>query len=74
MELIYIQTRLKGEGSPELALEIRKIENLQFFKQLVQTHTIVFMNVLGLDRNLLEIMTESYKSSKPTCSEIFGVL
>ena len=29
MELIYVQTRLKGQGSPELALEIRKIENLQ---------------------------------------------
>ena len=23
--------------------------NLQFFKQLAQTHTIVFMNILGLD-------------------------
>ena len=24
MELIYVQTRLKGQSSPELALEIRK--------------------------------------------------
>ena len=34
IELIYVQTRLKGQGSPELALEERKKErktkNLQF--------------------------------------------
>ena len=29
-----------------------------FFKQLAQTHTMVSMNVLGLE-NLLEIMTEN---------------
>ena len=31
MELIYIQTRLKGQGSPELALEIRKKERLRIY-------------------------------------------
>ena len=27
-----------------------KIDNLQFFKQLIQAYTIVFINILGLDR------------------------
>ena len=42
MELIYIQTRLKGQGSHELALEIRKKERK--IEQLAQTHTIVFIS------------------------------
>ena len=56
MKFIYIQSRLKGRGSPELGLKMmRKKERkkdcrLQFFKQLVQAHRILFMNVLGLDR------------------------
>ena len=28
MQLIYAQIRLNGQGSPELALEIRKIDNI----------------------------------------------
>ena len=28
MELIYVETRLKGQGSPELALEERKKERM----------------------------------------------
>ena len=44
MELIYVQTKPKGQGSPGLALEIRKTDNLQFFKQLAQTQTMAFMH------------------------------
>ena len=54
MELIYVQTRLKGQDSLELALEQRKKErktkNFHFYRQLVQAYTIVFVYVLGLDR------------------------
>ena len=60
MDLIYVQTRLKGRSSPELALKRgkkkgrkkgrNKVDNLLFIKHLGLTCTIVFMNVLGLDR------------------------
>ena len=38
-----VQTRVNVQGSPELALEIRKKESKidNFFKHLVQTYTIV---------------------------------
>ena len=43
MKLIYIQTRLKGWGSPELALEIgkkkeRRMTNCYFFKRNLFLH------------------------------------
>ena len=55
MELIYIymyvQTRVKGQDSPELALERkREIEILQFITHLVQAYTIIFINILELVR------------------------
>ena len=58
MEQIYVQTRLKGQGSPELALEERKKQNerlriCNFYRLLFGQ--FVFMNVLGLA--CLEIMT-----------------
>ena len=46
-----IDYRLKGQGSPELALEERKKERLticNIYRLLVQTYTIVFINALGL--------------------------
>ena len=46
MELIYVQTRLKGQGSPQLALEIRK-KDRQFATAGSDTY---IMNVLSLDR------------------------
>ena len=53
MELIYVQTRVKGQGSPELALERKKkIEILQFLTHLLQAYTIIFMNVLGPVREI----------------------
>ena len=47
-----IDYRLKGQGSPELALEERKKERLTNFNRLlVQTYTIIFMSVnVGLAR------------------------
>lgn len=47
--LIYIQSRLKRQGSPELALDIRKKERVTI-TWLFQTCIIVLMSVLGLDR------------------------
>ena len=37
MELIYVQTRVNGQGSPELALEVETIYNV--FKHLIQAFT-----------------------------------
>ena len=51
MESIYIQIKVRGQVSPELALEEMKERRMTiclFFTQLVQTCRIVFMNVLGL--------------------------
>ena len=45
MELICIQTRLKGQGSPELTLKV-KTENLNNWYRRQQ---FTFMNILGLD-------------------------
>ena len=51
MELVYVQTRVKGPGSPELALEWKNEDwNYANFMHLVQTYTIVFMNDFGLNR------------------------
>ena len=50
-EIIYVQTKLNGQSSPELALEIgKKIDSLLFFTHMVETCTILFMSVLDLDR------------------------
>ena len=54
MECIYTQTKMRGQGSLELAQETkekeRKIEKWPFFFQhLVLACTIVLMNDLGLD-------------------------
>ena len=51
IESIYVQTGLKGQGSPELALEIRKKERLTICDYLTSwfRHTIVFVRILGLD-------------------------
>ena len=50
--MIYVQTKLKGQGSPELALERGKKERKKdcIFKHVVLACTIVSMNGLGLDR------------------------
>ena len=65
-----------GQGSPELDLKIRNEERK--IEQLAQIHKMVFMNILGLHRYKLKSAgvydCESLKSSKFTCSEIFGVL
>ena len=56
MESIYIQTKVRGQVSFELALEEMKERRMTinilpfFFTQLVQTCMIVFMNIFGLDR------------------------
>ena len=52
MKLIYVQTRVKGPGSPELALEMEiiKIEILQnFYASGTDMHEC-FMDDFGLDR------------------------
>ena len=54
IEWIYTQTKMRNQGSLELALEMkkkeRKIDKWLFFKHLVLACTIVLMNDLGLDR------------------------
>ena len=53
MEWIYAQTKIRGQGNLELALETRKKERLtngHFFEHLVLACTIDLMNDLGLVR------------------------
>ena len=45
MELIYVQTRLKGQGSPELALLERKKESVIFINSWFR-HTQLFLLML----------------------------
>ena len=51
MELIYIQTTMKGQGNLELAMEMQKEEkndNSRLLPSLVHVYSTVFMNDLGL--------------------------
>ena len=53
MKWIYTQTKMRGQGSLELAQETKKKERLRnghFFEHLVLAYTIVLMNDLGLVR------------------------
>ena len=53
MECIYTQTKMRGQGSLELAQETKKKERLRnghFFEHLVLACTIDLMNDLGLVR------------------------
>ena len=49
MEWIYTLTKVSGQGSAELALEMR-LTNGYFFTWLVQAYLIVSMDVRGLHR------------------------
>ena len=67
MELIYIQTRVKGQGSHELAPGNGKIkiEILQIFMHLVRTYINVCVNNFRLDvQNLLEITIMNVRKPK----------
>ena len=81
MELIYVQTRLKGQDSPELALEERKIERRLtiyyfFLIYLVQTFVI---NLRGCSwacwiprKSALDHEYESLKALKFNCVKLFS--
>ena len=67
MELIYVQTRLNGQGNPELALEIRKKERLTItiFKHLDWT-----LLVLRDKKICWKLWMWNLESLWVTCSEI----